>query len=104
MLGEEVKFLLADVRAWRHVARCGVASHLGKVPFPQTGARKLEDPSCPVAPQIVLHGLRDRSGVRPLAAYTGQLFEKVLVQHKICAFHTHSILPRPWDRRRPRRP
>src|SRR4051794_35734720 len=67
-------------------------------------SRDLGMPPLPVAPQIVLHGLRDRSGVRPLAAYTGQLFEKVLVQHKILAFQTHNIPPCPGARRRPRRP
>src|SRR3954454_20949308 len=67
-------------------------------------SRDLGMPPLPVAPQIVLHGLRDRSGVRPLAAYTSQLFEKVLVQHKVRAFHTHNIRLCPWDRRRPRRP
>ena len=74
--------------------RRGIAPHLGKVAFPQTRPCKFQDSSSPVPPQVVLHGLGDCPRVGPLPAHTGQLFQEVLIQHKIRALHAHSILER----------
>ena len=66
-----------------------VVPHLRELAFPQTRLRKLENASRPVPPQVILHGFRDRPRVGPLSTDSCQLFQKVLVQHKIHTFHVH---------------
>src|SRR4029453_6802421 len=60
-----------------------------QLPFPQPGPGQLEDPAGLGATDEVFERALDRTRVGPFAAQSRSLLQQVLVQHKICPFHTH---------------
>jgi hypothetical protein len=78
------------MRTTRLLAGGSISPHLGKISFPQPAACKLENAPGPVAAEVVLDGSGHCAGVGPLAAHPGHLLQKLLIQHKIRAFHTHN--------------
>src|SRR5947209_8247521 len=81
-----------STRTTRLLAGGGVPPHLREIPFPKTAPRELQDAPCPVSPQVVFDGSGHGARVGPLSTHAGDLFEELLIQHKVRAFHIHSLL------------
>jgi hypothetical protein len=68
-----------------------ISSHDGKRAFPGAASDEVEDlPRFDPANELLegaLHGAR----VGALSAEASGLLQKLLIKHKICTFHTHSV-------------
>src|SRR5437763_1551898 len=81
-----------STRTTRFLAGRDIAPHLREIPLPKAAPRELEDAPCPAAPQIIFDGSGHGARVGPLSTHAGDLFEELLVQHKVRAFHLHRLL------------
>jgi hypothetical protein len=84
-----------STRTTRPPAGRAVVAHRGEIPVPEPGPGKLEDAIRPHPPDELLERATDRRRVRALTAELDRLLEEMLIEHKICAFHAHTLHSRP---------
>src|SRR5258706_9872378 len=89
-----------------------VATRVSEAALPEPGSGELEDAVRAYAPHEILQRSGDSGGVGTLTAELHRFLQQMLIQHKICTFHTHMMDVRAAPsqgvtargRRRPRRP
>ena len=68
-----------------------VASHFGKIAFPEARAREFQDPACFDAADEILEGPLDDPRVGSFSAQSDGLLQESFIEHKSCTFHTYGI-------------
>lgn len=71
--------------------RIRITTHLGKVPLPQPGSKKIRQLLDLAQTENFLQRLIDCGGIGFRAKNACSLRQELLIKHKICTFHVYSV-------------